>query len=139
MIAWQDPPPHVQYMAEAEQLARMTFATFICMVIGYGTDLEAGQEEVHAFNQRAMIDGISGAEAAEMYLEATAKESKNFERFVLQADWSSAADDPVALKDAAQFLATRCSQASERYPAVVQADGDEATTDLAVLELLARD
>lgn len=137
MIAWQDPPPYVQYMAEAEALSRMAFASGACGRIGYVVVDREGQAEFDRFIRRAVTDGISVADAQSLLGAAGSSLSNDLAYMSTYPAGISEAETEERDRDFALFLATQCVQSSRRYPNVIQADGDEPTTDLGVLERLA--
>lgn len=134
MIAWQDPPPYIQYAEEAAGLARMTLAAGACDNLGYTVSRSAGEAEVSAYTRRAVIDRIGAEHAVSTYSAAVDRETADWSYMLIGREGLTEDEEEAAMADGARFVAARCQSASEQYPGVVIADGDEATTAVQVID-----
>lgn len=133
MLAWQEPPPYVQYAEEATALARMTVAAGACGRLGYTVSQDAGLAEVNAYVRRAVIDGVGQANASDLYSDAVDREGGEWEFMTTEQPGASDEEADAAMMDGARFIVTRCQAASRSYPAVVAADGDEPASAEALI------
>ena len=128
MIIWQEPPPYIEYHAEAEALARLSLASGACSSLRYAVFSERGSAEAEAFVRRAAIDLVGSDFASSMFVQAIESETAEWEFMVGEKAGLTDEEESARMMDGAEFIASRCARASREYPSVVLADGDEILT-----------
>lgn len=75
MIVWQDPPPYVQYMAEAEALGRAVYLGGFCTGLGIVvSDPVAMQDLADDFMRRSVIARTDGPVVDEAFRQGIERE-----------------------------------------------------------------
>lgn len=119
MIAWQEPPPYIQYLSEAEQLGRMAVSAGHCAGMDVIESSSGQVEEVtDDFLRRAIIARVDVAMIhAAMNRGITAAED----------EWKFMFDLPAGLTQSQRtareerlvdFVGERCASVVIDYPAV---------------------
>lgn len=138
MITWQEPPPQVQIIAEADQIGRLAGASRVCSNLGYETRADQVRTEAVAFVRRVMAAGISEDDATSIFLAGAEREVQVLTAVSVRPDGQPAAITEEGARTYAEFLAQRCASASRAFPNAIIANGDEARTATAVLEIMRR-
>lgn len=122
-MIWQEPPPFVQYMAEAEAVGRMTFAAGMCSASGVlATDERAVVTAVDAFQRRAVIARVWGPVVEQAYRDGIATERAEFALMNDVAESLSERDRDARVQDLTDYLVDRCGGLLRDFPDVVAPD-----------------
>lgn len=118
MIDWQEPPPFLQYMEEAETLGRMNYMAGFCESIGIVTvDRPALQELSADFDRRAIMDKTDGPVVVNAFREGADREKYAIETMM---DFGPA-DGPQYQRrydQAVEYLGDACGDLVIDYPSV---------------------
>lgn len=121
MIVWQDPPPYVQYMAEAEEIGRMSYAAGICAGAGIiVADQKSVEEVANAFQRRAVIARVWGPVVESAVLQGIEAEKADFLIISEIPDGLSAEQEAARVDDVIDYLTDRCGRVVRDYPEVGQ-------------------
>lgn len=75
MIDWQEPPPYVQFMTEAEAIGRASYLGGVCTAFGLVASSEADVEAlVDDFLRRAIIAKVEGPMLAQAITDGSDRE-----------------------------------------------------------------
>lgn len=121
MIIWQEPPPYVQYMQEAEALGRASYLAGVCTRFGVITaDQDAMQEMVVDLYRRATIDRAEGPQLVEAVQSGSDRERAAVELMLdLGADDGSERRRQREAR-AGEYFGTGCADLTIKYPAAFQ-------------------
>lgn len=126
MIPFQEPPPYVQYMSEAENLGRMGYAAGVCirfrLLAGDEASVTAAGDE---FQRRAVIARTWGPLVEQAITNGAAQERREFAFIADIPDnlpEAEAARRRLALED---FLVERCGWVLRHFPDVVSLPPDD--------------
>jgi hypothetical protein len=138
MIVWQDPPPYVQYLAEAEALGRLSLASGACSALNYETDVQRGIAETEAYVRRAAIDRVGSDFASQTFEAAVERETAEWQMMTAEGPDDTEEEADARMVDGAAFVVSRCALSAEEYPSVIKANGDEPKTAAELFELIMR-
>lgn len=121
MIAWQDPPPYVQHIAEVELLAKTASG---CETVGYTADVSAGEAAMRSLIRAGVVSGIDADFTMSAWRDALDRFKANLDA-IGGTDGMSEEENRDSAAAVRALLNRRCSEAAAAYPAVLQ-PGPEA-------------
>lgn len=126
MIAWQEPPPYVDYVVEAERLGRASTAAGICKAAGIvEIDLAAGEAEANAFQRRAVIARTWGPVVEAAFHRGMEIEREEFRLMSSIPEGLPASEHGERVDDLVEYLADRCGQLVADYPSMARFPAEE--------------
>lgn len=127
MIVWQDPPPYVQYMAEAEALGRASYLGGVCSGLGIiEGDGDKVAELADDFVRRAVM-----ARTDVPMVESAIQQGIERERAAVELLLDFGPDDGSERRQrredqAAEYFGARCADLTLNYPSAFSLPSDEA-------------
>lgn len=120
MIAWQEPPPYIEVMAEVEMLAATAGG---CQEVGYAVSVPAGEAELRDLTRRSVIAGVNASWVGEAFQSAIQRQAADMDAMMppLGADED---ENRRAMSQTRELLNSRCADAAARYPAIVSPGPD---------------
>lgn len=132
-----DPPrPAPAYVQEAEQLAVLNAAVQVCSHAGYVVFPQAMRARAEAYVRQAELEGDPPELAIAFAMDLRRAEEQRMTALLTPAPNETTHDGALRYMQLARLILDRCRAASERYPEVIVADGDELTEPLDVAKSL---
>lgn len=115
MIAWQDPPPYIQFMEEAETISRVGVSAAACGAFGFVFHEEQLRLLVQDFERRAIIAGADGPMLNASTTQAIETEGRRWRTMADLGD-PNGPDRERREQQAVDFAAERCAEVLVDYP-----------------------
>ncbi len=120
MIDWQEPPPFLQYMEEAEKIGGMGYTAGICAGMGIITiDQPAMLEIADDFERRAILAKTDGPMLEAAFKAGDDRARANIETMLNVGEEASPGHER-RVDQAVEYLGDACGDLVIDYPAVFQ-------------------